>query len=410
MSKYVLENEAEFIDQLRAVWNEHQTRATNSGQQELAEDRKRMSDLDGKIQKLYESALNGLLPERQAQRMIQQYDEEQILLEKRIEELESLVQQDEIKEVDTSRFIALVKKYRDCEELTDTMLYAFIDRIEVHEATGGRTVYRQQKIDIHFNFIGNYYPPEETISEEERIAAIEADQLRKKQEKGKRAAERKKQKLEALRMAAEAGDPEAISKYEEHLANQRERNQKRRQKLKEAREADPEYLSQLEEKERIKHEKMLETERKRMERASRKKKLTRAELKEKAKTDPVAAKEWEALKTKEAEARQRKKEREEARMAADPEYAAMMAERKAEYTRARTARRKAQREALVELAKTDEEAAKKLAEMRKYQSEATLRSRQKMVADAEAGDPEAIARYEATLAKRRENYQKKKGA
>ena len=410
VSKYVLENEAEFVDQLRAVWNEHQTRATNSGQQELAEARKRMSDLDGKIQKLYESALNGLLPERQAQRMIQQYDEEQILLEKRIEELESLVQQDEIKEVDTSRFIALVKKYRDCEDLTDTMLYAFIDRIEVHEATGGRTVYRQQKIDIHFNFIGNYYPPEETISEEERIAAIEADQLRKKQEKGKRAAERKKQKLEALRMAAEAGDPEAISKYEEHLANQRERNQKRRQKLKEAREADPEYLSQLEEKERIKREKMLETERKRMERASRKKKLTRAELKEKAKTDPVAAKEWEALKTKEAEARQRKKEREEARMAADPEYAAMMAERKAEYTRARTARRKAQREALVELAKTDEEAAKKLAEMRKYQSEATLRSRQKMVADAEAGDPEAIARYEATLAKRRENYQKKKGA
>ena len=408
VSKYVLENEAEFIDQLRAVWNEHQTRATNSGQQELAEARKRMSDLDGKIQKLYESALNGLLPERQAQRMIQQYDEEQILLEKRIEELESLVQQDEIKEVDTSRFIALVKKYRDCEELTDTMLYAFIDRIEVHEATGGRTVYRQQKIDIHFNFIGNYYPPEETISEEERIAAIEADQLRKKQEKGKRAAERKKQKLEALRMAAEAGDPEAISKYEEHLANQRERNQKRRQKLKEAREADPEYLSQLEEKERIKREKMLETERKRMERASRKKKLTRAELKEKAKTDPVAAKEWESLKTKEAEARQRKKEREEARMAADPEYAAMTAERKAEYVRTRTAKRKAEREALVELAKTDEEAARKLAEMRKYQSEATLRSRQKMVADAEAGDPDAIARYEATLAKRRENYHKKK--
>ena len=211
-------------------------------------------------------------------------------------------------------------------------------------------------------------------------------------------------------MAAEAGDPEAISKYEEHLANQRERNQKRRQKLKEAREADPEYLSQLEEKERIKREKMLETERKRIERASRKKKLTRAELKEKAKTDPVAAKEWEALKAREAEARQRKKEREEARMAADPEYAAMMAERKAEYVRTRTAKRKAEREALVELAKTDEEAARKLAEMRKYQSEATLRSRQKMVADAEAGDPDAIARYEATLAKRRENYQKKKGA
>ena len=155
VSKYVLENEAEFIDQLKAVWNEHQARASDNGQQELAEAKKRMTELDEKISKLYESTLSGLLPERQAQRMIQQYDEEQLVLEKRVAELESLVQQDEIKQVDASRFIALVKKYRDCEELTDAMLYAFIDRIEVHEATGGRTIYRQQNIDIHFNFIGN---------------------------------------------------------------------------------------------------------------------------------------------------------------------------------------------------------------------------------------------------------------
>ena len=410
VSKYVLENEAEFIDQLKALWNENQAKTANNGQQELAEARKRMSELDAKIQKLYESTLNGLLPEHQAQRMIQQYDEEQILLEKRIEELESLVQQDEIKEVDTDRFIALVRKYRDCEELTDTMLYAFIDRIEVHEATGGRTIYRQQKIDIYFNFIGNYYPPVETISEEERIAAIEAEQLRKKQEKNRRAAEVQKQKKAELMKAVEAGDPDAIAERERKLAMQRERNRRRQQRIREAREADPEYIRQMDEKERIRQEKLLEAERKRIERQEKKRKETRAELRERAKTDPEAAKEFEALKAREAEARKRKKEREEARMAADPEYAAMMAERKAEYTRARTARRKAQREALVELAKTDEEAGRKLAEMRKYQSEATLRSRQKMVADAEAGDPEAIARYEATLAKRRENYQKKKGA
>ena len=146
VSKYVLENEAEFIDQLKAVWNEHQAKTADNGQQELAEAKKRIADLDEKINKLYESSVNGLLPERQAQRMIQQYDEEQLVLEKRVAELESLVQQDEIKQVDASRFIALVRKYRDCEELTDTMLYAFIDRIEVHEATGGRTIYRRQNI------------------------------------------------------------------------------------------------------------------------------------------------------------------------------------------------------------------------------------------------------------------------
>ena len=153
-SKYVLENEDEFIQQLKVVWNEQQTRTANNGYQELAEAKKRMAELDEEINKLYESTLSGLLPERQAQRMIQQYDEEQILLERRVAELENLVQQDEIKQVDASRFIALVKKYRDCEELTDTMLYAFIDRIEVHEATGGRTIYRQQNSCL----CGLYHP------------------------------------------------------------------------------------------------------------------------------------------------------------------------------------------------------------------------------------------------------------
>lgn len=408
VSKYVLENEEEFISQLKALWNEQKQRHTGSGQQELEEAGKRVQELDGMIQNLYESSMKGLLPERQVQRMIQQYDEEQILLERRIKELQEQIQQEEVKKVDTERFIALVKKYRDCEELTDTMLYAFIDRIEVHEATGGRTIYRQQKIDIYFNFIGNYYPPVETISEEERRAAIEAEQLRKKREKGKRSAERRKQKLEELRKAAEAGDGEAIAQYAEYLEKQKERGRRYRQKLKEAKEADPEHIRQMEEKERLKREKMLEAERKRIERANKKAKLSRAELKEKAKTDPEAAKEWEAMKAKEAEARQRKKEREEAKMAADPEYAAMMEERRREYNRRNTERRKLEREALEELAKTDDEAARKLAEKWKYQSEATVRSYQKMKAEAEAGSPEAIKRYEAHLAKRREDYHKKK--
>ena len=410
VSQYVIENEAEFISQLKTVWNENKSKSANNGQQEIDEAKKRMAELDAKIQKLYDSAISGLLPERQAQRMIQQYDEEQLMLEKRVEELQGQIQEEEVEKIDTNRFIALVNKYRNCEELTDTMLYAFIDRVEVHEATGGRTVYRQQNIDIYFNFIGNYYPPVETVSEEERIAAIEAEQLRKKQEKAKRSTEVQKQKRAELMKAVEAGDPEAIAEYERKLALQRERNHRRQQKIKEAREAAPAYIAQMEEKERLQREKLLESERKRAERANRQKKLSRKELKEAAKTDPKAAEEWQALKEKEAAARQRKKEREEERMAADPEYAAMMAERKAEYTRTRTAKRKAEREALVELAKTDEEAAKKLAEMRKYQSEATVRSYQKMKADAEAGDPDAIKRYETTLAKRREEYHRKKGA
>ena len=310
VSRYALENEAEFVADLKSIWDESKTKSEDTGQHELEEARKRVDELDAMIQNLYESSMKGLLPERQAQRMIQQYDEEQILLERRMQELETQIQQEVIKKADTERFLALV-------ELTDAMLYSFIDRVEVHEATGGRTIYRKQNIDIYFNFIGSYYPPCETVSEEDRIAAIDAEQLRKKQEKGKRASERQQQKLKALREAAKAGDPEA----------------------QQARAADPEHLRQLDEKERLKQERLLEKERKRSERSAQRAKLTRAELKDKAKTDPEAAAKWAALKAREAEARQRKREREEARMAADPEYAAMMAERKVEYERTRTAKR-----------------------------------------------------------------------
>ena len=92
----------------------------------------------------------------------------------------------------------------------------------------------------------------------------------------------------------------------------------------------------MDEKERIKREKLLEAERKRAEKANRKAKLSRAELKEKAKTDPEAAKEFEALKARENATSKRSYKRQKERMETDPEYAALMAERRAEYNRRHT--------------------------------------------------------------------------
>ena len=99
VSQYVIENEAEFISQLKTVWNESKSKSANNGQQEIDEAKKRMAELDAKIQKLYDSAISGLLPERQAQRMIQQYDEEQLMLEKRVEELQGQIQEEEVEKI-----------------------------------------------------------------------------------------------------------------------------------------------------------------------------------------------------------------------------------------------------------------------------------------------------------------------
>ena len=408
VSGYVLENETEFIEQMQSRWKAQQAQTSDDDRKELAGIGRRIDELDILIKGLYESNMLGKLPDRQYQRLMNQYDSEQAALEQRRTELESAVAANEQKKPDTSRFIGLLNKYRECSELTDAMLYAFIEKIEVHAPTGGRTVYRQQRIDIYFNFIGNYVPPVEEVSEEERIAAIEARQKEKAEAKKRRYEQQRRERLEALREAART-DPEAAAQYEEHLQKKREAGQRQRAKLKALREADPEYIRQMEEKERIQAEKQLEKERKRQERASRKQKETRSELVARARTNPEAAEQLAALRAKEADRRAQRKEEQERRMAADPAYAEQIRQRNLEYSRRHTARRKAQRLELEARAEAgDAEAAAQLEAQHAYMCEAQKRSRQRMYDEAATGDPEAVARYEHYLQMRRESYHKKK--
>lgn len=56
------------------------------------------------------------------------------------------------------KFIAVVRRYTDLTELTPPMLNEFIEKVVVHEATGGRTD-SKQKIDVYFNFVGQVELP-----------------------------------------------------------------------------------------------------------------------------------------------------------------------------------------------------------------------------------------------------------
>ena len=56
--------------------------------------------------------LSGSIPERQVQKLIRQYDEEESQLESRISELESKQEEAAPRKADINRFIALVRKYQ----------------------------------------------------------------------------------------------------------------------------------------------------------------------------------------------------------------------------------------------------------------------------------------------------------
>ncbi len=409
VSGYVLENEEDFITQIREQWKSQWTQESEENRAELEAARKRSAELDLLIEGLYESSVTGTVPKRQVQRLMSKYDEEQTLLEARIVELSEAADAGTAPRADTGRFIALVQKYRDCTELTDPMLYAFIEKVEVHAATGGRTIYRQQKIDVYFNFIGNYLPPAPEVTEEERAAEIEARQLTAKKEKAQRANQRRKEQLASLREAAKS-DPEAAAEYEKYLQIQRERTRRSNAKKKALREADPEYIAKMEEKERAAAEKMLEKERKRQERAEKKRKATLSEREDKAAAGDAAGDDETAAPATEARERSRQSaERKKQRAAEDPEYAEYLKEQQAEYSRRHNEKRKKELADLKEKAAAgDTDAQEQLDARRKYFCEATKKSYRKMCDDAANGDPKAQERHEAFLRSRREAYHNKK--
>ena len=149
---------------------------------------------------------------------------------------------------------------------------------------------------------------------------------------------------------------------------------------------------------------------KRQERATKKKKIALAELKEQAeKGNQEAVRELEERRAIARERSRKSAEKRKQRAENDPEYAKYLEERNAEYNRRHTARRKEQMEALRARAEAgDQEAQSQLAERKRYQVRATVKSYRKMREDALNGDPIAKERYEKTLAMRHEAYHSKK--
>ena len=52
--------------------------------------------------------------------------------------------------------------------MTLTIINEFVEKILVHERDRKGSQTANQKVEIYFNFIGNYEPPKEELSEEER--------------------------------------------------------------------------------------------------------------------------------------------------------------------------------------------------------------------------------------------------
>ena len=405
VAEHILEDEEQFIAELQEQWEMQQAAVTTAEQKELAIAKKRVEELDNLIRNLYEGYISGSLPERQYQRLMNQYDDEQFQLEERIKELEKSVETMQVARSKPERFIALIKEFSDFSVITDAMLYDLIEKVEVHEPTGGRTKYRQQQVDVYFNFIGNYIAPSMMKTDEERIAEIEAAEKEKYEQKKKRSAQNRKKKMDDLREAAKT-DPKAAEEYNRILEKNRENGRKYREKKKAEAQNNPEAAAKYE-GDRIRRNQQNQ------ERYHSKYKPEREELIAKAEAgDPEAIEKLAEIREHQRKLDRQKNEQQEIRMAEDPEYAEEVKAKKQKWTQDRTQRRK---EALQDLKdrvdQGDEEAVMELAEHRAYHAEASRKSHERLVLAAQT-DPEVAKKLEeqaeANRQRNKANYYRKK--
>ena len=190
VSAYTISDEKGFVEKIRAASQIRQDNAAKELKRKLNRDRKRHSELDRLIQRLYETFATGNLTEKRFKVLSDSYEQEQ-------EDLEAAISQEEAKldafNADTDKanqFLELVKRYTDFSVLTNQMILEFVDKIVVHapdRSSGERT----QEVDIYLKFIGKFDVPLPEPTPEE---LEEQEQLRKKREKQREYARRHREK------------------------------------------------------------------------------------------------------------------------------------------------------------------------------------------------------------------------
>ena len=119
-------------------------------EKEVAE--KRIVALDKIIQSLYEDKVSGKLSEERYIKMSDNYEAEQKELTEKVKTLKAEIEKAQTKYDNIQKFMAIVKRYSDFEELTPEILRAFVDKIIIYEKqkVNGRI---RHTIEIVYNFV-----------------------------------------------------------------------------------------------------------------------------------------------------------------------------------------------------------------------------------------------------------------
>ena len=180
IAEYAKHDRAEFVRVVQEAQSSQQTAEVKKQRTRLATAKQRVSELEVLLCKIYEDNILGKLSDSRYATLDAQYEKEQKELTAEISTLEKAISDYEKHEKDADRFIALIDKYENFDELTITMLNEFVEKILVHERDRKGSIQTTQEVEIYFNFVGRFVPPKFA---EVELTPEELEEIRKREER-----------------------------------------------------------------------------------------------------------------------------------------------------------------------------------------------------------------------------------
>lgn len=148
------ENSDTYIDYLTKISEQEMNCEKAVNRKEAEKSKKRLSELEILLQKLYEDKVFGIISEERYISMSQNMEQEASTLKCRLSELNCILSGYEKKSKDANAFAKLIQEYTCITKLTEKLVHMLIDKIVVHER---EKVDNQSfmRIDIYYRFIGS---------------------------------------------------------------------------------------------------------------------------------------------------------------------------------------------------------------------------------------------------------------
>lgn len=183
IAEYAQHDRAEFVRVVQDAQDNHFAADVKKKRNRLTVAQNRLNELEVLLCKIYEDNILGKLPDARYATLDAQYGKEQAELKAEVVSLDAFLQSHEASKKSTERFISLIEKYENFDNLTIAMLNEFIDKILVHEREHKGSRDTTQEIEIYFNFVGKFVPPHFM---EVELTPEELEEIRKREERRER--------------------------------------------------------------------------------------------------------------------------------------------------------------------------------------------------------------------------------